>query len=554
MDRQTTNDSDNRGFARGVALAEGATARPSLPAHVELPNVDENRSRIGQLGWPSAQQWHRFVLFVVLLFFYAYFFPRWADWNQNSRFDLVLALVEDRSVAIDRYVANTGDYAFHNGHYYSDKAPGLALLGAPVYGAFRLIVPAAAIAHLETAGRNEALQATLREDGTGLQSDRVYYFAALSATTLLTVAVPSAILGVVFYEMLRRFGCSVRQGLMATAAYTLGTNAFPYANTFVGHQLSAFLLFAAFALLFAIRRRKLGRYWLMAAGFLLGYAAVTEYPAVLIGVLLALYAVLSIRRLSHTAALLAAGAAPPLLALGVYNLAAFGTPLPVGYMHSTLWAEVHQTGFISLTYPRGDALWGLTFGVHRGLFFLSPFLLFAMPGYFALWQDSHRRQEFWVLLLAPLSFLLFNASSAMWQGGFAVGPRYLLPSLPFLALAAAIGVDRTWHHLIFRAAAIVAGIWSFSAVWAETIAGQAFPDYTPNPLFDLSLPALASGDIARNVGMLLGLSGWASLAPLALAGLTATGLAIITSRAEAVCGRRRQRTAGPGAGVIHDDH
>ena len=28
---------------------------------------------------------------LALLFAYGYFFPRWADWNQNSRFDLVLA-------------------------------------------------------------------------------------------------------------------------------------------------------------------------------------------------------------------------------------------------------------------------------------------------------------------------------------------------------------------------------------------------------------------------------------------------------------------------------
>lgn len=554
MDRQTTTYGGDHGSARVVAPVEGVTARPPLQVCVGRTDVNENRSRIGQVRWHSVQRWHRFVLSVVLLFFYAYFFPRWADWNQNSRFDLVLALVEDRSVAIDRYVANTGDYAFYNGHYYSDKAPGLAFLGAPVYAAFRLLVPAAAIAHLETAGRNEALQATLREDGTGLQSYKVYYFAALAATTLVTVAVPSAILGVLFYEMLRRFGCSARQGLMATAAYTLGTNAFPYANSFVGHQLSAFLLFVAFALLFAIRRGTLGRYWLIAAGLLLGHAAVTEYPAVLIGALLALYAVLTIGRLSDTAALLAAGAAPPLLALGVYNLAAFGTPLPVGYLHSTLWIEVHQTGFISLTYPRGDALWGLTFGVHRGLFFLSPFLLFALPGYLALWRDTDRRPEFWVLLLAPLSFLLFNASSAMWQGGFAVGPRYLLPSLPFLALAAGVGIDRTWHHVLVRIIAVVAIAWSFSVVWAETIAGQAFPDYTPNPLFDLSLPTLASGDVARNVGMLFGLSGWASLAPLVLAGLIAVVLVRVASRSEAALGRRGRVASRGRAGVIYGDH
>jgi hypothetical protein len=55
-------------------------------------------------------------LFLVLLFCYAYFQPKWADWNQNSRIDLTLALIEQRTVTIDRYYQNTGDYAYFNGH------------------------------------------------------------------------------------------------------------------------------------------------------------------------------------------------------------------------------------------------------------------------------------------------------------------------------------------------------------------------------------------------------------------------------------------------------
>ena len=91
-------------------------------------------------GWSARRP--AIALFLVLLACYAYFPPRWAEWNQNSRFDLVLAIVDDHSVQIDRYVANTGDYAYLDGHYYSDKAPGTALLGVPVYAAFRALAPA----------------------------------------------------------------------------------------------------------------------------------------------------------------------------------------------------------------------------------------------------------------------------------------------------------------------------------------------------------------------------------------------------------------------------
>jgi hypothetical protein len=473
-----------------------------------------------------AVSWRQsFALFVAILACCTYFFPRWADWNQNSRFDLVVAIVDDHALTIDRYVANTGDYAYFDGNYYSDKAPGMALLGAPIYAAFRALVPVTVAAHLQGAvTHNPALSATLRNPGAEPQPESAYFFLALALTTFLVVAVPSAALGVVFLLMAGRFGLSRRQSLAVTLLYALATIAFPYANAFVGHQTSAVLLFTAFALLFAIRRAALDRLWIVAVGFLLGFAAITEYPTVLISAVLGLYALLTLARRWDTLIRLAAGATPPLLMLAAYDYAAFGTLLPVGYGYSSLWADVHNVGFLSLTYPRPDALWGITFGAHRGLFFLSPFLLFAIPGYVWLWRERARRAEFWALLLPPLSFLLFNASSAMWQGGFAVGPRYLVPSLPFLAMAAGIGITRAWSRSLLRPIVALAAAWSLFAVVAETIAGQSFPDYAPNPLFDLSLPRLADGDIARNVGMAFGLAGFASLAPLILILATALWL------------------------------
>ncbi|MHB1131359.1 MAG: hypothetical protein ACYC4L_03120 [Chloroflexota bacterium] len=471
-------------------------------------------------------------LFLLLLVTYAYFFPRWADWNQNSRLDLVLALVDDGTMTIDRYVANTGDYAYYQGHYYSDKAPGLALLSVPVYAAFKQLVPEPALARLRSlAAGSKGLADTMRPAGAGLAPERVEFFLALVATTFAVVVLPSVALGLIFYRMALVFDLSPRQSLAATVLFALATSAFPYANSFVGHQPSAFLLFAAFAIVFGLRERAATRRWLLAVGFLVGYAAITEYPTVLVGGVLALAAVVVLGKPVYTLFYIAAGAVPPLLALAAYDWVAFGTLWPVGYFHSALWTDVHGAGFLSLTFPKLDALWGITFGRTRGLFFLSPFLLFALPGYVAIWRRGRNRPEFWVLLLAPLSFLLFNASSAMWQGGFAVGPRYLVPSLPFLALVAGVGLAQAWRQVLLRPLVVAASIWSFVAVWAETIGGQAFPDYTANPLLDFSLPKLLAGDIARNVGMAAGLSGWASLAPLAAVAAVALALILHGERA-----------------------
>lgn len=466
-----------------------------------------------------------FLLAVLLLVVYGYFFPRWASWNENSRFDLVLSWVDDHTLTIDRFVDNTGDYAFYRGHYYSDKAPGMFFLGVPSYLIFRSVFPRSILSRLETAASTDrALSGTLRADGSGLTPDRLNFFIALTFTTALTGLLPAVALGVLSYWVAGWLGCPENQRLLATLVSSCATILFPYANSLIGHVTSAFFLFAAFTVLFAIRRCRLSPHWEILAGFLIGYAAINEYQTVLIGSVLGLYAVT--RRqwpglCWGAVARLIGGALPPLAALGIYDLAAFGTILPVGYFHSTLWANVHDQGFVSLTFPHPDALWGITFGAYRGLFFLSPVLLFAIPGYVRMWRARDHRAEFWVLVGAPMLFFLFNASSAMWQGGFAVGPRYLVPSLPFLSLAAGIGLGQAWTFRVLRPVALAATLWSFFAVWAEAIGGQSFPDYTPNPLFNYSLPRLMAGDIARNLGMFAGLRGWSSLLPLLAFGLVA---------------------------------
>lgn len=476
------------------------------------------RERAGHTVDRQTDRWLPLLVFVVLAGCFLYIPPRWSDWNQNSRFDLVLAIVNDQTTAIDRYVANTGDYAHFRGHSYSDKAPGLSLLGVPVYALLRHLVPASTLERWrQAAGRSAALGATLRTDGTGLASEKLEFFIGLVLTTALTVALPSALLGVLIYWVGGLLGLSGRASALTALCYGLATSAFPYSNTFVGHQPAAVMLFGAFTLLLAIRWRGLSRHWLVAVGFCLGFAVITEYPTILVGALVGLYALWALPRRLATLGWLVVGGLPPLALLAGYDQVTFGTPLPIGYFHSALWTDVHQTGLVSLTYPHFEALWGITFGAHRGLFLLSPYLLFALPGYQWLWKRRALRAELMVLALAPLAFLLFNGSSVMWQGGFSIGPRYLVPALPFLALVAGLGLAATWSQRVWRPLIIATVTWSFLVVWALTLGGQSFPDYSANPLLDYSLPRLLGGDIARNAGMVLGLNGWLSLVPLVLA-------------------------------------
>ncbi|GAB4524259.1 MAG: hypothetical protein Fur0018_07670 [Anaerolineales bacterium] len=466
-----------------------------------------------------------FSLFLLLFFTSAYFFPRWASWSQNSRLDLTMAIVDQGTLRIDDYYTNTGDYAAFEGHFYTDKAPGVSFLGVPVYALYRAVASTPPVTRLMTrAAGSAAFQATLNPQGTGAALDKLYFMGALYAVTLATISLPAALLGVLLYGYLGRFLHDERLRLGAVLVYALATPAFAYAGMLFSHQVTAFLLFAAFFWVTETAQRESAPAALFGAGFLAGWAIISEYPTALIAIGIGLYA-LYLRPSWKTALWMGAGALLPGLLLMAYDYRIFHTILPVGYKYSVNYHDLHDQGLISLTYPHAAALWGITFGSFRGLFFLAPVLLLAVPGFWWWSRSGVRRAEWALSLWAVLSFVLFNGSSIMWQGGYAVGPRYLLPMLPFLMGAFAWGLRRLWRAAAPRGVILALLGWSLFAVWVETLGGQAFPDWTPNPLFNYSLPFWVQGNIARNLGMAFGLKGIASLLPLLV--LLSTGLALL---------------------------
>lgn len=453
------------------------------------------------------------LLALLLLTSYAYFLPRRVDWNQNGRIDLVFALVDQGRLEIDDYVGNTGDYAHFGGHYYSDKAPGTAFLGVPFYWLFRILANAPAIGPLlQRLAAGAAPGPASPQELAGLFPWRGYFALALYAVTLGAVSIPSTILGILLYRLARQWGAGMADAALLTVVYGLGTMAFPYGAALYGHMLAAACLFGAFYILQGLPARGVRAFPLFAAGFLLGWSIITEYPVALGVAAIGLYAIFTLRRWQPILWILAGGAVPILLLAG-YDYATFGTLLPVGYAYSELWVEEHSTGFMSLTAPSFARLWGITFSPYRGLFFLSPALLGLFPGLAVWWREKTRRPEWWAVVAVIVLFLLFNASSVMWWGGFAVGPRYIASAMPFIALPIAFWLKKGgWRRILFG----ILGLLSIAQVWVQTIASVKFypPEMYRFPTIEFALPALQRGEIALNLGMALGLQGLTSLAPL----------------------------------------
>lgn len=448
----------------------------------------------------------------LLLASYVYFFPRYADWSQMSRTAVILAVVNEGRLEIDTYGSTTGDYAEFNGHRYSDKAPGPALLGVPVYATVKILLDSPGAQRLlDHMAQSQALRDTLKPGVAA--AEKVEQALAQTVATWVVVSIPAVLLGMLLFRLLVYLTGSSPIALMTTVGYALGTSAFPYAGALYSHQLVAALLFGSLYIVW--RAREPGRLRLVIVGLLLGLSLISEYATALIVGGLGLYVLWTTRRLS-ACLLIGGGMIPPLLVMAIHNLLIFGTPLPVGYLHSTLWLTEHQSGFFSLSTPTFDAFWGITFSPYRGLFFMSPFLLLGIAGVVLLARREGFHAEAALCAWSISSFLVFNSASVMWFGGFAVGPRYLVPMLPFLAIGVGIAAAHWWNLTGFRMLFATLLGWSVVVTWSLTIGGQAFPDYDPNPLWNIALPALAEGNIARNVGTILGLRGWWSLIPLAI--------------------------------------
>jgi hypothetical protein len=488
---------------------------------------------------PPALKSQAALLALVLLSTYAYFLPAPA-WNESSRFDLVRSLVERGRLDIDPYHINTEDKAFRNGHYYSDKAPGAALLAVPIYAAYHgwlrftgAPLPRAVPESVLRGARPEAPPAKGERIFLNASLRRAIYLCNLSTNVLAGTA-----LGVLFFLVLARSAMSASRALVFTAALSLGTPVFAYSTMFFGHVLAGSALFAAFALLGPFFEGDPAARWrarrLLAAGVLLGLAVLCELPTALGVAALLGYAVARLPRGARARGLawLALGMAPPLLALAGYQLAAFGSPLSTGYDHlaDPTFAEGMGRGLLGVSWPRPAALWGMLVGRSRGLLYLSPVLLLAFVGLVRGVRRHAERREAALAATVVAAFLLMSAGYYMWWGGAALGPRHVVPALAFLCFGLPLAVPGSRSGPLGRPLAALLGVLLAVSVANQTaaVAVSPLPPFGDDVLAEHVYRYLLEGRVAVtsgsvNGGMLLGLRGPLSLLPLLLLWLLGLG-------------------------------
>jgi hypothetical protein len=490
-------------------MATAATAAPAARSSQLLV-----RTRFRNLGRNLA--WVLVTAAHLMVFPYS---ARLNNPNENVRVWTTKALVDHRTFKLDETEREWGfvdDKVAVGGHTYSSKAPGLSLLGVPIY-----FVQSRA---LKLAG---ARALTPRAATLGLR--------------MFAVALPLGLFLWAFSRYVERMTASSLARDLSVVGLGLGSLLYPYGVIFVGHAHGAALAFASFMLLAPATGAPVSRRGLVAAGVCAGAAVLFEYQVIVAAAALAAFA---LHRHRRGVGWMLLGAAPPALLLAVYHTAVFGKPwdLPWAHVQNAGFAAYHAHGFLGLTAPRPDAIAAMLFAPELGLYVFSPYLAVGTLGALgAALLPGRRRAEGIVVLAASAGMLLFTSSLTFWRGGWCAGPRYVTVLAPFLTIGIALAWGRIGRSL--AATAVLGGL-VIASVFMNAVSAALFPHFPPqlrNPIFQLALPLVGRGFVPYGFGRLLGLPGAWSLAPVAAVVVAAVALAL---RAGTQRTRRRALRAG----------
>jgi hypothetical protein len=315
-------------------------------------------------------------------------------------------------LAILEEVAASGDVSFARGHFHPNKPPGCTLAAVPAYWLVFQI-----------------------ERMLGISPDGV---AALTFNAwlsgMLSVGLVSAFGALVFLRYARRLaGGNETVALLATFACWFGTFCLPYGTMLYDHNLTAVALLAA-----AERLSRPSSGWRLhnatIAGVFAGGAVLTNYVAVVSLPILAAYLLWKGRGM-RAFGLFLVGGMPLFLIHCAYHWTCYGSAFTLSNQFQNPLFSVapgHPSAMFRLPDPL--AALALLISPFRGLFVLSPVVILSLLGWPAL-RKMHPQEASLAAAICGLFFLV-NITFSGWHAGFACGPRYLIPAMPFAMLAA----------------------------------------------------------------------------------------------------------------------
>lgn len=300
----------------------------------------------------------------------------------------------------------------------------------------------------------------------------------VDATVVASSATFAALAAGFAFLIFVRLGLSLRVSVMAASMLALSTPVLSYSAVLYSEPLTSVFLLGAAAVLFTGRSKILVAWQEAALGGMLLGAMIWVRPAHVIAAPVFLIALLvrDGEKGWRAARILATVVALFGLAYLWRNHYLFGDPFDFGY------PSVSDGGknMNSFDTPLLTGLYGFLLSPGKSVFLFAPPILLAIAGI----RKLARLDKGLAVVVGglPVVYLFFYATFTQWEGGFCVGPRYLVPAIAVLCLGLAPVLQNAGPWI--RRMAIGLAITGF-AVQAINLATSFFEDQANGNYYDV---------------------------------------------------------------------
>lgn len=365
---------------------------------------------------------------------------------ERDRYILVQSLAENKSFALSQELADAAypDVGYYKGRFYIFFAPGISLFALPMY----LIGKYVNLAQVFS-----------------------YFLISLFASANL----------IFLYKISKDiFKLPLWTSLMAALIFAFASTSWSYAVTLYQHHVTTFFIISSFYGVWKYKQRSRNS-WLWGVYIWTAYALaiLIDYPNAILMLPVMVYFLIAslhvaVKRHSVTILFRMAFIVTSILFIiitllhGYYNYTNFGdwkrvSGSLVGYKvikERNLFAQQSGQTQIStlaenkvpIKFFREDSfvrgVQALLISQDRGIFFYTPIFILSLFGIFYMLRRPTLESGVLLSVIA-CDLFLYSSFGDPW-GGWAFGPRYLIPSMAVLSLAIAVWLSKTQYVLFSK--------------------------------------------------------------------------------------------------------
>jgi MFS family permease len=390
---------------------------------------------------------------------------------ERGRYVLLLSLDQDQSFALNKELGEAAapDVGFYNGNYYVFFAPGISILSLPLYVL-----------------------------GKSFDLGQVFAFATIALFAILNMICIFAITNKIFK-------LPIWGSLLAAFIFGFATSSWSYAVTLYQHHVTTFFILSAFFAVWKYRERKwTGFLWASYVWISYGLALAVDYPNAVLLLPVIVYFFLSSISLQKLQENLQLGFRPVFIATsiffiaisilhGYYNYVNFGdwkklSGSLVGYKNlqelkllddsqaQEKIKKIEQSKepfqhFKEERFPSG--LNTLFTSLDKGILIFSPIVLLGIFGLVRSFTPITIEKG---ILLATIliNIFVYSTFSDPW-GGWAFGPRYLIPSMALFAIFTGIFLTQMKHQILGKFVALILITYSSAIALLGVLTTNAVP-------------------------------------------------------------------------------